>query len=236
MHRLCVRFATILVLLLPIAWLSPAGAGGPTSVLLSVPGERATASLYYTDPEYDALAELVGITGATGTGTPDTSGRSHERGPGVTVTWLIHDVMPWRVDRVYPSAKGEVWIATQVAAGSGSIWDSSVVWHRPESGTELMVLLDRLGVGEAARAAGDFNGVAGATPPEPPQPAGSDGIGTGSGEVADGPAAMPKDSTASADAGVWWGVAGLVAGLVVGVLAMLVVRRVPELSWSASRS
>ena len=35
---------------------SPAVAGGPTSALLSIPGAGSTASLYYTDPEYDELA------------------------------------------------------------------------------------------------------------------------------------------------------------------------------------
>ena len=78
----------------------PAVAGGPTSALLSVPGEGTTASLYYTDPEYDALAHLVGADTATGVGEVDRSGRDHANGPGVTVTWLIHDVSPWRVDHI----------------------------------------------------------------------------------------------------------------------------------------
>ena len=53
----------------------PAAAGGPTSALLSVPGEGKTASLYYTDPEYDALADLVGVTSAGGAGTGGPVGR-----------------------------------------------------------------------------------------------------------------------------------------------------------------
>ncbi len=43
---------------------APAKAGGPTSALLSIPGPGSTASLYYTDPEYDELAGLVGVVGA----------------------------------------------------------------------------------------------------------------------------------------------------------------------------
>ena len=50
---------------------APAQAGGPTSALLSVPGQGKTASLYYTDAEYDALAGLVGMTSDSGTGTVD---------------------------------------------------------------------------------------------------------------------------------------------------------------------
>ena len=57
-HRRCVRSSSSL------AWSAPASAGGPTSAILSVPGEGKTASLYYTDPEYDQLASLVGTTSA----------------------------------------------------------------------------------------------------------------------------------------------------------------------------
>ena len=50
--------AWVLVLLAPPG---PASAGGPTSALLSVPGEGRTASLYYTDAAYDQLADLVNV-------------------------------------------------------------------------------------------------------------------------------------------------------------------------------
>ena len=104
--------AWVLVMLAPPG---PAYAGGPTSVLLSVPGEGRTASLYYTDDAYEELADLVGAY--DGTGTVDGSGRSHETGTGVTLTWLIHDVTPWRVDRVYLQGDGAPWIASQVMEG-----------------------------------------------------------------------------------------------------------------------
>jgi hypothetical protein len=186
----------------------PASAGGPTSALLSVPGEGATASLYYTDPEYDALANLVGTGTSTGTetGDIDKSGVGHENGPGVTVTWLIHDVTPWRVDRIYLEGKGAPWIATQVSMEEGTIWESPVVWHQPASPAELTALLDKLGVAEASRKAGDFNGVAGASLPDSAEPApGTDD---------------PEQTSASPFAGIWWGVAGLAAGVLLTVLWM----------------
>ena len=113
------RAALTVVLMIAVTLIGagPAAAGGPTSALLAVPGEGATASLYYTDPEYDALARLVGAMDSGGVGDPgtvDDSGRSHENGPGVTVTWLVHDVTPWRVDRIYVGGDGAPWIATQV--------------------------------------------------------------------------------------------------------------------------
>ena len=59
------------------------------------------------------------MTSDSGTGTVDQSGRSHAKGPGVTVTWLIHDVMPWRVDHIYLTGQGAPWIATQQSDDSG---------------------------------------------------------------------------------------------------------------------
>ena len=110
----------------------PASAGGPTSALLSVPGEGRTASLYYSDDAYEQLARLVDVDRS---GTVDGSGRSHDSGTTVTVTWLIHDVEPWRVDRIYLGADDGPWIATQEMLGDAtSIWDSPVTWHQPTNG------------------------------------------------------------------------------------------------------
>jgi hypothetical protein len=136
--------AWVLVLLAPPG---PASAGGPTSALLSVPGEARTASLYYTDDAYEQLAGLVDVGGSS---TVDGSGGSHESGTTVTVTWLIHDVEPWRVDRIYLGGEDGPWIATQEMVGDDtSIWDSPVTWHQPTDGKELILLLDSLGVGQA---------------------------------------------------------------------------------------
>ena len=210
MHRFRTSLVVATLVVVSLTWSGPAAAGGPTSALLSVPGEGKTASLYYTDPEYDALARLVGVEGGAGAGAADQSGTGHATGPGVTVTWLVHDVMPWRVDRIYPDGDGAPWIATQVAGESGSIWDSPVEWHQPASGAALTRLLDRLGVGEAARAAGDFDGVAGSpvTAPAAAEP------------VAD--EAAPAE--ASPVAGAWWALGGLVTGVLTTLLAALAVR------------
>lgn len=209
MHRFRASLTVALLLVVFLTSFGPAAAGGPTSALLSVPGEGKTASLYYTDPEYDALAGLVGINSETGTGEVDRSGRDHDNGPGVTVTWLIHDVSPWRVDHIYPEGDGAPWIATQVAGEGETIWDSPVVWHQPESGAELMVLLDKLGVGEAAREADDFSGVAGAPVPAPAEPAADE----------------PARAESSGVAGVWWALGGLLAGVLATLLGMRLRRR-----------
>jgi hypothetical protein len=177
--------AVLLTLLAPFA---PASAGGPTSALLSVPGEGRTASVYYTDPDYEELSDLVGGTGIASR-TIDDSGETHEVGPGVTVTWLIHDVQVWRVDRIYPAADGSPWIATQeMDFDTGTIWDSPVVWHRAVGGKQLTTLLDRLLGGQSSA----------------PQPAPA---------KSETPAAAPAPAPAESSNGARWGLGGLAAGV-----------------------
>ena len=215
MHR--VR-ATLIVAVLVAASLLLAGpvqAGGPTSALLSVPGGGRTASLYYTDAEYDALSDLVGITSDAGTGTVDESGRSHASGPSVTVTWLIHDVLPWRVDSVYLGGAGAPWIATQMSDDSGAIWDSEVVWHQPASPGELVELLDKLGVGVAAPPPGDVvEGTADSSVPAAAEPA-----------AATPQAATPDPAPADPSplAAAWWALGGVTVG--VGLTLLWAARR-----------
>ena len=184
MRRVHLVRTALTAALLGVAALSvaPAAAGGPTSALLSIPGAGSTASLYYTDPEYDELADLVGVSQPSG--TFDTQLGTHESGPGITITWLIHDVDTWRVDRVYLGGEDGPWISTQLASGNASIWESPVRWHQPEEGARLARLLDGLGLGTAASKNTDFEGVAGASeqnttaaPAAEPAPAATTGPG-----------------------------------------------------------
>jgi hypothetical protein len=191
--------AWVLVLLAPPG---PASAGGPTSALLSVPGQGRTASLSYSDAAYEQLAGLVKV----GSGTVDDSGRSHDSGITVTVTWLVHDVEPWRVDRIQLGADDGPWIATQEMAGDAtSIWDAPVIWHQPAAGEELIQLLDNLGVGPA--------GATGAVE-EPAAAVESGSAVPVSGEPASA-AAPPADdgATTSARHRLSWGVGGLAGGV-----------------------
>jgi hypothetical protein len=181
---------------------APATAGGPTRALLSIPGAGSTASLYYTDPEYDELADLVGVSEPDG--TFDTQLGTHESGPGITVTWLIHDVTAWRVDRVYLGGEDGPWISTQLANGNASIWESPVRWHQPREGARLTRLLDGLGLGSAASRNTGFEGVAGASE-QTTTPA---------------PAADPARA-ASTEPGRLGRVGWALGGLVVGAVLML---------------
>lgn len=209
MRRFRPTLAAALLAVVTLTSMGTASAGGPTSALLSVPGEGKTASLYYTDRDYDRLAGLVGIEGSGGFGTVDKSGLSHANGPGVTVTWLIHDVMPWRVDHIYLEGKDAPWIATQLLGEVASTSDSSVVWHQPGSGAELAALLDKLGVGKASRDAGDFNGVAGDPVPPPSEPAARE-------QAVRAEPSVSKDSIGD----IYLGLGGLVVGALATVLWM----------------
>jgi hypothetical protein len=135
--------------LLPVAAAGPAAAGGPTSVLMSSPVLGRTSSLYTADAGYQALADYVdAFDSGTGRAGEPTA---HAVGNEVTLTWLIHDVSVWRVDRVYPDATSGPWIATQeVVGGSTDIWSAPVRWHRSDQPKALMALLAAHGLVEGS--------------------------------------------------------------------------------------
>ena len=213
--RRCHSALTALTLaLMTLLVAGPAQAGGPTSVLLVVPGAGQTASLYTGDPDYDTLARTVGAFSDTGTaGKVDGSSTDHTFGPGVTLTWLIHDVSVWRVDRVYLDAKGGPWISTQVDnTGTGNIWDKPPVWHTAVDAKLLAALLHRLGVDGFT------------TPGQPDTASGADAPVTATEPVA--PAVeQVADATGPGAGSLGWGLAGLALGIALTLAATRFGRR-----------
>jgi hypothetical protein len=185
-------FLLAVVAALPVVAAGPAQAGGPTSVLLVAPGGGGTAALYYDDGDYGELARLLGAGGVPGA-TGGTAGADHATGSQVTVTWLLHDVVVWRVDRIYLGAPGGPWVGTQESFGS-DVMSVPVAWHRPAEPKALVALLDRLGVDAGA-------GSGGLAPDPQPQPEPAAAVPSPAASTAAAPD-VPRE--AGPGAGAWW--------------------------------
>ncbi|WP_179750540.1 hypothetical protein [Microlunatus parietis] len=143
------RIGAILVGVVAAGWLaaSPAVAGGPTSLLIVNPANERTSSAYTGDARYERLARYVGIHTGAGVEQP-TGGESppggidNGFGSEIRLTWLIHDMSVWRVDRIH-LGKEEVWIHTT------QTWDDTPnagVWHRAAEPNKLHAALAETGV------------------------------------------------------------------------------------------
>ncbi|WP_246041036.1 hypothetical protein [Streptomyces cadmiisoli] len=196
-----------------------ASAGGPTSVLIVSPESTRTAALYSTDEEYDRLQQLLGEPSTATAVKPPEADLSRAR--LINVTWMVHDVSPWRYDQVYPSSEdGKVWIHT-----SRNLPDTvNGVWHRAERPAELRTLLEGLGVlGPAAE-----KGSGGVLPQDGPSQESAAGDGAGSGASGGEAAASPTGAAAAgAGSGWWWALPGAAAGAVLALVLRPFAGRVP---------
>jgi hypothetical protein len=193
---------------------APSSAGGPTSVLLVNPATGRAAALYTTDPRYTRLSSLLDASygpPAAGERPPGTGPGSLVDSGGINVTWLIHDVQVWRVDRVYLDAKTAM-IATQSDFSGRSVFDAEPVWHRASNPQEVAALLKELGLG-ADRAPAS----AAPYPPDAAAPAAFEQT----------PTPPAASTTGSGSSGLWWALAGAVAGavLVLGLNRLRSTRR-----------
>lgn len=198
--RTGVAAALVAAVILLVA--SPATAGGPTSVLLvGYDGSRAagalTGSRAYTDLE-KALDAYNTPSGPTT--TPDAFMEAPIR-----LTWMIHDVTPWRLDAIRLEADG-VWVDTSMTlANGGDPFGAPSVRHRPADPDLLLATLTRLGI-LGSRGAG--------TTPVPAVP------------VDRTPAGVPADAADTADGSAavtqapWWSTPwALLGSLGLGVVA-----------------
>ena len=202
----------------------PSTAGGPTSVLLVSPTNQRTASLYGTEKQYDLLGRLLAPTGSALDGSrekapdwaaEDTGGE--QVGDMVTVSWMIHDVTPWRVDRLYvsPPDTKDVWIHTDTETADESAASGDGVWHRAKQSEELRTLLHGLGI-LGKTSAGAEQGA--------PSADALTGTGTGPGESVTDTRAV-ADTPGLGDQ-ARWAIPALALGLLLGSGgAMLALRR-----------
>lgn len=120
------------VLLIPV----PAEAGGPTSVLITEPGSARASALYYDAPAYAELERLL----QEGDAVPAPDGRLG--GTSYTVTWMVHNVTPWRLQYVHPDAQGGPLVATQAMDHSGRMGER-MTWVRLADGRAVTQLLEQ---------------------------------------------------------------------------------------------
>jgi len=206
-HELAAVLGALAAGLALTVWAAPAAsAGGPTSVLVVSPESGETASLYYSDDEYEQLERLLGPPGAgTRTKPPEANLLAARQ---INVTWMVHDVSPWRLDQVFPLGDtDEVWIHTAEHVPESV----NGHWHRSGDPARLRALLKDLGLMGAAYGEGH------AVFPAPGQEAGSDPGAAAPGAVETSSAAAPP---AAADDGTewWWSLPGLAAGAVLALL------------------
>lgn len=218
LRRLAAVLGAVLVVALAVA--PQAVAGGPTSVLLTSPASAETSALYYSTTGYRQLEKHLALGDAEGTSQrPVEVSESGRR--QINVTWLIHDVSVWRVDRVHlPERPGAtIWISTSTDIPA----QTEDRWHKAGDPAGLRGMLDQLGLmGEStdSDAGGadyppDFtrDGTAGTAS----GPNASEGTGQPESAV---PAASSARAAASSGAtsGWWWALPGLAAGAVLALL------------------
>lgn len=212
-RTLLVVLVTALLGALAVAFAPPSSAGGPTSVLLVDTATGRASALYTTDPRYEKLSDLMdamapassdGSSPAPGVGTW-TPGSG-----GITVTWLMHDVLVWRVDHVFVDG-GTVAIGSASDMAGLTTFDQKPAWHRPHDPAALTSLLGSLGLGPRAAATQQAAPAAASAP--------------GRSAAAN---AAPRPSSATTSASVpaaWWGLAGLVVGAGLALVAGRLRRR-----------
>jgi len=137
--------AVVVLALAAVAVPPSAQAGGPTSVIVTNPASGEASALYYTDGLYDELETLLAAGTPVADPPPDASAAS-----SFNLTWLLHDVSPWRVDRVYFDVEGGPWVATTQSLADAITGDEHATWRQIPDGKELSMLLEGLLGGSSA--------------------------------------------------------------------------------------
>ncbi|WP_152361536.1 hypothetical protein [Microlunatus speluncae] len=189
--RILSRLGLIILLALGgvLATASVAAAGGPTSLLISNPQNQRTAAAYVGDARYERLGRLVGMNTAAGInqsvpGESPPVGLESDFGAETRLTWLIHDMAVWRVDRIYLTGNA-VWINTMTTTdwGSGELGDG--LWHRAADPKQVRAALTETGVLKPAAAERPDSDQPGSV--AEPEPSASEPVGTAAAASTGGP-------------------------------------------------
>ena len=112
--RLRRALLALLLALLAVGVAPPlaAYAGGPTSVLMVNPNLERAGAAYHSDALYTELVDGVGDGPVGASGPP--RGLAAGGGEDVRLTWLVHDMLIWRIDRIHLTSADGLWIETVV--------------------------------------------------------------------------------------------------------------------------
>lgn len=190
-----------------LAVAAPVDAGGPTSVMLTNPGQGRAAAVYYSDPQYAELDEVLhgGGSSTSEETPPESRGASY-----FNVTWLVHDVSIWRTDQVMMQPDGPVWVATENVYGEESPAQSAnwIQVDDPDGFRSLAASLGLIGPASAVTDTADTSDTsdtAGTALPEP--------------EAAAPPATVVREEIRWFSLAGWrWAVPGLLVGLLAAAL------------------
>ncbi|MER6675810.1 hypothetical protein [Streptomyces sp. NPDC000983] len=197
---------------------APAAAGGPTSAFLASPETGETAGLYYSDREYGRLDSLL-AAGRPALPPEDVTADRH-----ITVTWLIHDTSPWKVDRIFPATEGEdIWVYRSADTTEPARGD----WQRVPDPGPLRTLLTEVGMLGEPDTGEDLTAFplretypAGGVAEDPAEPAADEPTATEApvtgASVTGG--AEASGSGSGGGTGWWWALPGAAVG---GVLALV---------------
>lgn len=200
-----------------------AAAGGPTSVLVTSPLSGEATAVYFSDEEYEQLQELLGPPGQGTRSEPPRVDMAGAR--QINITWMVHDITPWRVDRVFPvSDKDIVWIHTAADVPNSL----NGYWHRAGHPDRLRALLKGLGVmGEYSGEgyAGIFPApwqsetvTPGPVAPGAPAPEATEAITR---------VQVASPGSGGGSTGWWWAIPGAAAGAVLALVLRPLAARLP---------
>lgn len=146
MRRLIVLVITFAAGLLVLA-APPASAGGPTSVLIvNHDGFRAAGALTGSRAYEDLSRALDTMNPPVGEATPPGGFMD----ANIRLTWMIHDVTPWRIDAVTIDGD-EVWVSTTMTPEGGG-GDQGGTRHKAKDADLLIATLGALGIlGDTSR-------------------------------------------------------------------------------------
>jgi hypothetical protein len=151
--------ALLVTVLAAVGWAAlaaPAHAGGPTSVLMVNPATGRTNALYYTNKAYERLANGVGVFAADSGSDRKPPSVSDDFDGEIRLTWMIHDMSIWRIDRVHVTGHDGTWIETLLTVDGGDVFSRPGRWHRAADHRLLMASLTAAGLlAGSQRAAGD---------------------------------------------------------------------------------